>query len=54
MFSNMERIKAQQNSLSRMFLGSGGRFIEREGVYIMEIRVKKMGFECAIGPPMFT
>ena len=29
--------KAQQNSLSRMFLGSGGRFIEREGVSTLSI-----------------
>ena len=38
MFSNMERTKAQQNSLLRMFLGSGGRFIEREGVSTLSIR----------------
>ena len=37
MFSNMERTKAQQNSLLRMFLGSGGRFIEREGVSTLSI-----------------
>ena len=29
-------------------------FVWKEWDYIMEIRVKKMGFECAIGPPMFT
>ena len=28
-------------------------FVWKEGDYIMEIRVKKMGFECAIGP-LFT
>ena len=38
MFSNMERTKAQQNSFSRMFLGSGGRFIEREVVNTLSIR----------------
>ena len=37
MFSNMERKKAQQNSLLRMSLGSGGRFIEREGVSTLSI-----------------
>ena len=37
MFSNMERTKAQQNSFSRIFLGSGGRFIEREGVSTLSI-----------------
>ena len=29
-------------------------FVWQEGDYIVEIRVKKMGFECAIGPPIFT
>ena len=38
MFSNMERTKAQQNSLFEMSLGSGGRFIEREGVSTLSIR----------------
>ena len=38
MFSNMERTKAQQNPLLRMSLGSGGRFIEREGVSTLSIR----------------
>ena len=37
MFSNMERTKAQQNSLLRMSLGSGGIFIEREGVSTLSI-----------------
>ena len=36
-FSNMDRTKAQQNSLLRMSLGSGGRFIEREGVSTLSI-----------------
>ena len=38
MFSNMERTKAKQNSLFEMSLGSGGRFIEREGVSTLSIR----------------
>ena len=38
MFSNMEREKAQQNSFFEMSLGSGGRFIEREGVSTLSIR----------------
>ena len=37
MFSNMERTKAQQNSFFEMSLGSGGRFIEREGVSTLSI-----------------
>ena len=37
-FSNMERTKAQKNSFSRCFSGSGGRFIEREGVSTLSIR----------------
>ena len=37
MFSNKERTKAQQNSFFEMFLGSGGRFIEREGVSTLSI-----------------
>ena len=37
MFSNMERTKAQQNSLFEMSLSSGGRFIEREGVSTLSI-----------------
>ena len=36
-FSNMERTKAQKNSLLRLALGSGGRFIEREGVSTLSI-----------------
>ena len=37
MFSNKERTKAQQNSFFEMFLGSGGRFIAREGVITLSI-----------------
>ena len=33
----MERTKAQKNSLLRLVLGSGGRFIEREGVSTLSI-----------------
>ena len=33
----MERTKAQKNSLKRLALGSGGRFIEREGVSTLSI-----------------
>ena len=33
----MERTKAQINSLLRLVLGSGGRFIEREGVSTLSI-----------------
>ena len=36
-FSNMERTKAQQNSFFEMSLGSGDRFIEREGVSVKNI-----------------
>ena len=38
MFSNKERTKAQQNSFFEMSLGSGGRFIVREGVSTIFIR----------------
>ena len=38
MFSNMERTKAQQNSFFENVLGSGGRFIKREGVSTLSIR----------------
>ena len=38
MCSNMERTKAQQNSLFENVRGSGGRFIEREGVSTLSIR----------------
>ena len=36
-FLQMERTKAQKNSLKRLVLGSGGSFIEREGVSTLSI-----------------
>ena len=38
MFSNMEKDKSTAKFLFEIFLGSGGRFIEREGVSTLSIR----------------
>ena len=36
--SNKERKKAQKNSFFEIFLSTGGRFIEREGISTLSIR----------------